>query len=311
MVLFWHFAFWLVYLTAYTVSMKPILRKVDTGNNSFSIREDVFPYLYNHWHFHPEIELTFIRKGTGMRLVGDSIEQFTDGDLVLIGENLPHLWRNDAVYFEGREELFAEALAMHFRNDFWGEAFLQLPEMIPVKDLLEKAKLGIKIGGETKGLIIPKMEEALQARGPERIALLLHILNTLAASKDCTSLSSEGFSKSYSLTNTDKINVVYNYTFTHFQRELSIKEVAGAVNLSPHSFCRYFKTRTLKTYWQFLLEVRIGYACKLLIENKLSVSSIAFECGFNNLSNFNRHFKSITGKTPLLYVKEYLLQPQG
>jgi len=286
--------------------MKPILRKVDTGGNSFSVKEDLYPYLYNHWHYHPEIELTFIRKGTGMRLVGDSMEQFKDGDLILLGANVPHLWRSDAVYFSKQPGLHIEAVAIHFKRDFWGSDFLDLPEMKQIKDLLEKSKRGIRVTGKTQQAIAPKMEAALKASDSARIVLLIDMLATIAASKEHKFLSSAGFLKSYSLANTDKINVIYDYTFNNFQKELSIKEIASVANLSPHSFCRYFKTRTLKTYWQFLLEVRIGYACRLLIEDKLTVARICYECGFNNLSNFNRHFKSITNKTPLQYVKQYM-----
>jgi len=286
--------------------MKPILRKVDTGSNSFSVKEDIYPYLYNHWHYHPEVELTLIRQGTGMRLVGDSIEQFKDGDLILLGANLPHLWRSDAEYFSDQPGLHVEAVAIHFKKDFWGTDFLDLPEMKLIKELLEKARRGIRVAGKTKNAIAPKMEAALKASDSARIVLLIDMLATIAASKDYKFLSSAGFLKSYSLANTDKINVIYDYTFNNFQKELSIKEIASVANLSPHSFCRYFKTRTLKTYWQFLLEVRIGYACRLLIEDKLTVARICYECGFNNLSNFNRHFKSITNKTPLQYVKQYM-----
>ncbi|HVX52611.1 MAG TPA: AraC family transcriptional regulator [Chitinophagaceae bacterium] len=286
--------------------MRPILRKVDTGNNSFSIREDIQAYLYNHWHYHPEVELTFIRKGAGMRLVGDSIEQFKDNDLVLLGSNVPHLWRSDAAYFKNDPLLGVEAVAIHFKKDFWGDKFLSLPEMKHIKTLLEKATRGIKITGKTKQLLIPKMEAALRANDTGRIILLLEMLALIASSKDYKMLANAGFSKSYSLANTDKINVIYDYTFNHLQKQLSIKEIAGVANLSPHSFCRYFKTRTLKTYWQFLREVRIGYACRLLIENKLTVAHICYDCGFNNLSNFNRHFRVVTGVTPLQYVKQYL-----
>lgn len=286
--------------------MKPILRKVDTGGHSFSIREDLYPYLYNHWHYHPEVELTLIRKGTGMRLVGDSMEQFEDGDLVLLGANVPHLWRSDAVYFNNQPGLHIEAVAIHFKKDFWGTDFLELPEMKQIKELLDKARRGIKITGKAKQVLMPKMEAALKANDTARIVLLIDMLATIAQLKQYKFLASNGFSKSYSLANTDKINAIYDFTFNNFKRELSIKEIAQVANLSPHSFCRYFKTRTLKTYWQFLLEVRIGYACRLLIENKLTVARICYECGFNNLSNFNRHFKSITKKTPLQYIKQYI-----
>jgi len=287
--------------------MKAILRKVDIGHNySFSVREDIYPYLYNRWHYHPEIELTLIRKGTGIRLVGDSVEQFEDDDLVLIGSNLPHYWRSDAQYFEEGAGLQVEAIAIHFKDDCWGKELLDMPEFFSVKKILQEARRGIEISGTTKQQLIPLMEEMLQAKGARRVILLLDMLQTISHSKDTKVLSSAGFSKTYDHSNTDRINEIYNYTFNNFQKEISIREIAAAVNISHNSFCRYFKTRTTKTYWQFLLEVRIGYACKLLIDDKMSVARICYDCGFNNLSNFNRHFKNMVGMTPLKYSKTYL-----
>ena len=286
--------------------MKPILRKVDTSHKySFSIREDIYPYLYNHWHYHPEVEFTLIRKGTGIRLVGDSMEQFEDGDLILLGSDLPHMWRSDAIYFHGLPEIHIEAIAIHFKEEFWSRAFLQLPELTSIQNLLEQAKRGIKIVGRTKELLTEKMEAILKARDTQRIELLLHMLDAIAYSKEYTVLSSKGFSKHYDRSNTEKIDLIYNFTFNNFQQSISIKDAAAAANLSPHSFCRYFKTRTLKTYWQFLLEIRIGFACKLLIENKMNIAQVCYESGFNNLSNFNRHFKTQLKMTPLQYVKSY------
>lgn len=286
--------------------MKAILRKVDADKDySFSLREDILPYLYNHWHFHPELELTMIRKGRGIRLVGDSLEEFDDGDIVLIGGNLPHMWRNDPDYFEKDSTLHVEAIAIHFMEYFWGTGFHNLAEMKLIRDLFDQAKQGIRVKGKTRDQVAAKLEAILQVTGVKRIEYLLNILEMIALSSTCELLSSSGFSKTYNLTNTDKINDIYSYTFNHFKSRITIKEIAGVVNLSPHSFCRYFKTRTLKTYWQFLAEIRIGYACKLLIENRITISQICYESGFYNLSNFNRSFKAITKKTPLQYFKEY------
>lgn len=288
--------------------MRPILRKIDTGYNySFSVREDISAYLYNRWHYHPEAELTLIRRGTGMRLVGDSMEPFSDGDLVLIGGNLPHLWRSDPVYFEGHEHVHIEAVAVHFMESFWGEPFLNLPEMKNVREVLFRAQRGICLTGSTNRKVAGMMEHMLTGAGIERLTLLINMLNIISTSEDCRLLSGVGFSKSYDPINTDNINAIYNYTLDHFQEKISIHDVAAIANISPHSFCRYFKSRTMKTYWQFLLEVRIGYACKLLIENKMSISQICYTCGFNNLSNFNRQFKAIIGITPSQYMKEHAL----
>ena len=286
--------------------MKPILRKIDTGTDySFSIREDIHPHLYNHWHYHPEVELTLIRKGKGIRLVGDSMQPFTDGDLILLGANVPHLWRNDAAYFEPSSGLSIEAIAIHFKPAFWGSVFLELPEMVSVKKLLERAQRGLRITGLTHTGVISAMGEIIHTQGVARIELLLYMLRLIASSEGTEPLSSTGFVQSFNANDTDRIDLIFNYTFTHFKEPLSIEKIASAVNLSPHSFCRYFKTRTLKTYWQFLLEVRIGYACKLLIENKQNISQIAFEAGFSNLSNFNRQFKAIMRLTPQQYLKAY------
>ncbi|HYH55748.1 MAG TPA: AraC family transcriptional regulator [Anseongella sp.] len=286
--------------------MKPLLRKVDTGHNySFSVREDIGPYLDNHWYYHPEIELTLMRKGSGMRFIGDNIDRFSEGDIILLGSNLPHMWKCDAVYFEEIPGLRTEAVVIHFREDFWGAAFLDLPELSGIRKLLEKARRGINICGHTRRLLQRKMESMLATEGAERIESLLNILQLIAGSKEIEVLSSLGFTESYDLNDADRINKIYTYTFNNFQNEISLRDVAAASNINPHSFCRYFKSRTLKTYWQFLLEVRIGYACKLLIENKMSVSQICYACGFSTLSNFNQRFKTITGKTPLQYLKEY------
>lgn len=286
--------------------MKPILRKVDTGHNySFSIREDIGPHLDNHWYYHPEVELTLMRRGSGMRFVGDSIDRFEDGDLILLGSNLPHMWRCDDVYFQGIPDLRTEAVVIHFKEDFWGNGFLDLPELKSVKKLLEKARRGLNISGTIKQHLRYKMEAMLAAQEAERIESLISILHLIANSNEYSVLSSSGFTESYDRNDSERINQIYTYTFNNFQKEISLGEVAAAANINPHSFCRYFKSRTFKTYWQFLLEVRIGYACKLLLENKMNVSQICYASGFSTLSNFNQRFKAITGKTPLQYLKEY------
>lgn len=288
--------------------MKPILRKVSVhGGQSFSVREDILPYLYNHWHYHPEAELTLIRKGRGTRLVGDHMERFTDGDLILLGPNLPHMWRNDTDYFEADSKLHIEAVAIHFHEHFWGDAFLQLPEMDTVRQLLKQAGRGIRISGTAREQLAPQMEAMLQASGPQRIIILINLLTAIAASSEKSPLSSLGFVQEYNLQRTDKINEIYHYTFSNFTNPISIGTVAKVVHISPHSFCRYFKTRTSKTYFQFLAELRIGYACKLILENEMSIAQVCYSSGFNNVANFNRKFKEVTGKTPLQYYKEYSL----
>ncbi|QEC53310.1 helix-turn-helix protein [Anseongella ginsenosidimutans] len=284
--------------------MKPILRKVDAGNDyTFRIREDILPYLYNHWHYHPEAELTFIRRSSGTRLVGDHMERFGDGDLVLLGPNLPHMWRNDDLYFHPGSRHKSESIAVHFLPECLGKTFLHIPEMKPVRLLLEDARRGIRLTGGLHDRIRHKMEVILHAKGVYRVTSLLEMLYDIACSNEKLFLSSLGFTQSHSFDRVDKINEIYHYTFNNFTQPVSIEEAARSAHISPHSFCRYFKTRTSKTYIRFLTEIRVGHACKLILENSMSIAQVCYASGFNNLSNFNRRFKEITGKTPLEYYR--------
>lgn len=287
--------------------MKALLRKVDKAfNYSFSIREDIFPHFDSGWYYHPEIELTFIRKGRGMLFAGDSINRFNEGDMILFGSNLPHLWRSDDEYFSCDPSLQVEAVVIHFKGDFWGQSFLELPELKSIKYFLEKTSRGFLFQGETRRILNSKMELILQSKDVQRIEYLLSILNLIATSNECTPLSSFGFTLPTDQANSERINRIFSYTLDNFYKEITIKEAAAYAFISANYFCRYFKSQINKTYWQFLLEIRIGNACKLLVEYKMSVSEICYNCGFNNLSNFNRQFKAVTNKTPLQYQKEYL-----
>lgn len=285
--------------------MKPLLRKIDKGiAYSFSIREDICPYFDSHWYYHPELELTFIRKGRGMQFVGDKISRFDSGDIILLGSNLPHMWKSDDDYFQADPDLQVEAVVIHFNENFLGNSFLELPEIQSIKQLFALAKRGIKITGRARSVLMNKMENILYAKGTDRITSLINMLDLITVSKEYDLLSSSGFIQSEVNFRSVYIERIYDYTFNNFQDEISIGSVSAAARISPNYFCRYFKSQTNKTYWQFLREVRIGYACRLLMDDTMNISEIGYSCGFNNPSNFNRQFKVVTRKTPLEYKKE-------
>lgn len=287
--------------------MNPHLLKVlPNPNHSFSIRQDEVPYFYNRWHFHPEAELLHVQKGTGIQFMGDSIQQFKKDDVILVGSNLPHFWRCDEIYFQKNQKLKAVATVAHFKEDFWGTGFLDLPENKKIKALLTKAKRGISITGPTKNYVIDKLNEMLKAQDAERIILLLQLLNKIAESKNYRIISSSGFEPGIERKATERINAVYSYSLAHFREKINLKKIAEVSNISPNSFCRYFKLHTRKTYLNFLLELRVGHASKLLIENKLTITQVCYESGFNNITNFYKSFKRITTKTPLEYQKLYV-----
>ncbi len=286
--------------------MKPQLLKVSKGlHQSFSIRRDVVLYFYNRWHYHPEIELVHIEQGSGTQFVGDNIQNFESGDLLLIGPNLPHYWRCDEKYFKGDSQLYAQATVLHFSADLFGETFRSLPENKAINELLEKAKWGMKLLGKENQQIKMLLQKLLDQVDGNPIISLLQILETLAHSKDIKLLSNSHYQEEYDQHDEDRINQIYKYSLSNFQQKITIEEVAEIANISPNSFCRYFKSRSRKTYSQFLLELRIGHACKLLIDGKLSVAQICYESGFNNFANFNKYFKMHTGKSPLQYQKGY------
>ena len=287
--------------------MKPQLLKISKDQvNSFSARKDVMPDINNRWHYHPEVELIYFKNGSGTQFIGDSISPFLTGDVVLVGANLPHFWQFDNSYFSGQEDISADINVIHFNESFLGESFLGLPENQVIKVLLEKSKHGIQIrqtSGTSIGCLI---ESIINTDGPRRIMLLLEILTSIYECQEYNLLSSLGFRNDFNASEKDRINKIYNYLIENFKKEISLKEIAAIGNISPNSFCKFFKSRSRKTYTQFVREIRIGHACKLLIDNNLNIKEICYEAGFNNFSSFHKHFKIIKGKTPLEYQKSFL-----
>ena len=284
--------------------MKPALRRVTINPEySFSVRKDTGAQVYSMWHHHPEIELFLIRGGKGLQIVGDKTSNITEGcHMIITGPYLPHT----IVYNNGTSGKEVEAIVVHFSIDMFGQTFLNMPEMKPVKELLDKTTFGLNIAGHTLELMEWQMFELYDADYSTRLIRLLQLLHTIAVSKDYDVIASTGFAGDFSKRDNTRINKIYQFTFDNFQRGITIEEVASQLNLSKESFCRYFKLKTGKTYIQFLMEVRIGHACKLLMENEMNVAEVCFACGYNNASNFHHQFKALKGKTPFQYQRDYL-----
>ena len=282
--------------------MKPKLLKISVApENSFSSRFDSVPFFYSEWHFHPEVELVYIQKGSGTQFIGNDIAHFNEGDMVLVGSNLPHLWKCDDVYFAKGSELRAESLVVHFMPQIFGEHFMGLPENRLIVDLLEKAKQGIKIMGDSRQKVHHYMESLLLVRGSERLIVLLQILQALSLSNDLELIAANNMEHPPSIREGERMNAVFHYLINNFSKVVTLEAVAAQANLSPNAFCRFFKVRSKKTFSQYLLEMRISHACKLLADTDKSVGNIHYECGFNSSSHFNRYFKQINGITPMEY----------
>jgi AraC-like DNA-binding protein len=281
--------------------MNPILmRHVEAISESFKAWENSNPYLHNPWHYHPECEITFISKGKGILFIGDKVLNYKENELVFIGPNLPHEWRS---LFKDSADFHSQSFAIHFKKELFGQEFYKIPELEAINELLKTSTRGLKINStKTKKNVKQKLHSLLNSTGLERITILLSILNEIAISSNAEFLSSPIFVSSIEEDHNQRMNQIYKYVMTHFKHKFSIEEIAGEVCLTPTSFCRFFAKRTNKSFIQYVNEIRIAYACKLLYEGACSISQAAFDSGFENLSNFNRQFKKIKGNTPTEFV---------
>lgn len=284
--------------------MKPIYFQIpkNTGE-TVRVQYDEQKHFYDNLHFHPEVQIMLITEGSGTRFIGDSIGSFGPGDILLLGPNLPHVFRNDKKYYEDDSQLKASNISVFFQIESFGEPFLSLPEVFPIHRLLLSSKRGITIKGQTKEKISKLVHQMVHLDGFEKLICLFSTLSLLSGSREIDLLSSVGFDGPQKDSDSKKINDVFTYIMKNFSEEIKLQEAANVANMSVNAFCRYFKQHTRKTFSEFLNEIRIGHACRLLIEDKWNIRETAFECGYDNISYFNRQFKDITGFTPTEYVK--------
>ncbi|MDX1426810.1 MAG: helix-turn-helix domain-containing protein [Salegentibacter mishustinae] len=281
---------------------KPSFEKVDPSfGSSFSFKsfnQENQNRNHTFWHYHPEIELVYVNGGSGKRQIGSHISYYQQGDLILIGSNLPHCGFTDSLTDNDKETV------IQFSPDFLGKNFWELPEMRNIKVLLERAKKGIVFQGEDKIMIGEKIEALSSLTNYKRLLGLLDVLNMLENAKDFTLLNAEGFVLDTELEDNNRINVIFNFVKNEFKRNITLEEIANLVSLTVPAFCRYFKKTTGKTFVQFVNEYRLVHAAKLLHQKQISITDVCFESGYNNFSHFNKQFKKFTGKSPSVYRNE-------
>jgi AraC-like DNA-binding protein len=281
--------------------VKPTLEKISPSFGSSILVKKHTEFLKKikaFWHFHPEIELVYVIKGKGKRHIGNHLSYFNNSQLLLLGSNLPHTGFTDRLTTNGSETL------IQFKPQFLGANFFDAPEMLPIKDLFEKAKKGILFGIQTKQKLGPKIEKLAEKKGFKQVLILLEILHTLSKSEDYTILNADGFAFETQPQDSAKIDIVFKYINENFNQHISLKEIADLVSMTVPAFCRFFKKTTSKTFTKLLNEYRVVHATKLLSESQSSITDISFECGFNNFSHFNKLFKEFTGKSASKYRGE-------
>lgn len=260
-----------------------------------------------NWHFHSEFQLFLVLNGQGTRFIGDSVKHFKKGDITFTGPNLPHLWRSDFEDSSVKENIWSEGIVVYFHENFLGNELLEKEEMIKIRQLFKKSRRGLNIYGDSAKEIKGMLHNLLTLTGFDSVIELLKILNNISKSSEIELLASPGYTNTLKEGDTDRMNKVYAYVMKNFRRKIAISELATLTNMTPTSFSRYFKIHSNKTFSEFMSEIRIGHACKLLIEKRVNVSQACYESGFQTLSNFNRQFKAITNRTPAAYKREYTM----
>ena len=288
--------------------MKPIPATITGGIASgsiFLIREMNMPAFSSEFHFHEECQLAYIIKGSGKRIVGDSVDQFTENELVFIGSNIPHVWYNANSVAEGIHSI---SLSLFISPQKFLDHAIALGDIQKVEQLFIKAKRGMLITGASRKKIIDLLEKASLEKGIPQIVTLLQIMHLLSTTQEYEPLASTNYVNNFQHGDNERMNRVYKFLLENFQEEIPLSRIAGVAGMNEHAFCRFFKSHTQKSFTQFVNEIRIGHACKLLTNKNESIAQIAYECGYNNLSNFNRFFKIVKKISPRQYRKELQLE---
>ena len=265
------------------------------GASSFYTYRFQVPYFEFKWHYHPEYELTYIVKGSGYRIVGNSYAYFTAGDLVLLGSNVPHTWSGK---MDSEEN--SEAIVIQFSKEFIAP-FLQLDEGKAIKRLLEQADRGLYFADHA--VLASNLQDLPNATGMDRVVKLLSILEMLSQNS-ATHIASNSFHTVVSQKSELRINKVCLFIQHNFTSKISLKDVAALLYMTESNFCKFFKKSTGKTYSDYVNELRINESARLLVQTEKSISQVAFDCGFESLSYFNRVFFTKKACTPSVYRKQ-------
>ncbi len=283
--------------------MKAVLFKnPNTPASSFHLQEDMDNHFYDIPHYHPEYQLTVIYEGEGTLFVGDRIDRFQAGDIFLLAPNLPHVFRNDQEYYSPKNNLKVHGISIYFRENSFGDSFFNLPEVEAIKALMDTSKGGLRFSGAATNKVHEIMLEMKNKKDLERLVSFMTLLETLSKTLESESISGTSYTNPLRELDNQRINVAFEYVMNNFKKPIRLKDVSEIANMSPSSFSRFFKQRTRKTFSRFVNEVRIGNACQLLKKNRCTIYESAYLVGYNNLSNFNRQFKSITGFSPREYI---------
>ncbi|QIL37998.1 AraC family transcriptional regulator [Pedobacter sp. HDW13] len=280
-------------------------------NSTFRLAEANTYHALNNFHSHQQIELIYIKSGVGTFSIGNTSKRISSDTMILIGSNVPHMFKFESNRYYDYAMKYCkppvplELLTLHFDHNKLGDDFLNLAENKMITNLLAEAKKGLFINHQSKTVTVDYLKKIETANSYEQLPLLLQLFNKIGESEETLSLLNEEKKKPFKKIDETRLTMVYLYTMDNFYKEIKLKEIANIVHMVPNAFCHYFKSRTGRSYFDFLIEVRTEHACKLLREENDSVTAVCNDSGFTNLSNFNRYFKLKTGKSPLAYRQSF------
>ena len=276
-------------------------------DKTITVQEDIMPHFYAYLHRHEEIQIAWIQQGEGTLVVGNSMHVFHPNEIYFLGPNIPHIFKSDPSYFLPNSEKIIHSLSIFFNPN--GEKLaplFNLPELKTVQSFLQRSQNGFKIPAVAFAEISECMLQIINTSGVDQLVYFLQLLKSLSNLTELNPLATDTHTQTVSDYEGMRIGAIYNYIIQNYDRDLSLEEVSEHANMTPHAFCRYFKKHTRSTFITFLNEVRVNEACKMLINGTYSgIATVAFNCGFNSVTNFNRVFKTIIGTSPREYIINY------
>jgi AraC-like DNA-binding protein/mannose-6-phosphate isomerase-like protein (cupin superfamily) len=281
--------------------MKPQREIINHSNlSSFTSYQYEQEEFYPPWHFHPEYELTYIVSSQGKRYVGTNVEHFEEGDLVLLGPNLPHCWKNPEKYHQE-----ATSIVVEWEGDILDKSWLNKSEFLSIKNLYKQSLNGIKFNSRVARKILPDLEDLLAKTSFDKMMQLLKVLHKLAITNEIKLISDADFSSGRRDINNARLSKVYKYVKENYRKQFMLEETASLLSMSEESFCRFFSQKNNEPFFTFVNRYKIDAVCQHLINSQNQVAQIAYENGFNNLSFFYRQFKKFKRCTPTEYRTNY------
>lgn len=281
--------------------MKPVFFKVPRSEETVRVELWDLPKFYEPLHYHEECQITLIQKSKGFLFAGDSFVEFAQGDLFFLGENLPHVFKSDK-NLQAKGHI--SAISIFFSKKIMLNILNTIPETSKQIELLETSDLGLKFKGSINkdiGKLIKTISATQRFNRTLQLLKIIDILTNSTETKQISSRKTDAPTKDQS----EKLDVVFEYVMLNYDKPIQLVKISSLVFMTPNSFCRFFKSHTLKTFSSFLIEVRIKKACIMLLNKHVTVADVCYASGYNNLSNFHRHFQKITGQTPNHYKKKY------